>query len=90
MTVGNRTLSYDPATYFVMSVDLPAVGALHPSGKGHPYLAVSLMLTPAIIASLLRVSDLTDMGALSIPAQELNGHCRVSEAMLVTRGNASN
>lgn len=53
MTVGSRTLRYDPATYFVMSVDLPAVGALHPSEKGQPYLAVSLTLTPAIIASLL-------------------------------------
>jgi hypothetical protein len=30
MSVGERTLHYDPATYFVMSVDLPAVGALSP------------------------------------------------------------
>jgi len=26
MTVGGRTLHYDPATYFVMSVGLPAAG----------------------------------------------------------------
>lgn len=42
MTVGERTFRYDPATYFVMSVDLPAVGSVHPSQAGEPYLAVSL------------------------------------------------
>jgi AraC-like DNA-binding protein len=53
MTVGDRTFRYDPATYFVMSVDLPAVGAVHPSEAGEPYLAVSLTLEPAIVANLL-------------------------------------
>jgi AraC-like DNA-binding protein len=53
MTVGDRSLRYDPATYFVMSVDLPAVGAVHPSERGEPYLAVSLTLEPAIVAELL-------------------------------------
>jgi AraC-like DNA-binding protein len=53
MTVGDRTLHYDPATYFVMSVDLPAVGSVHPATTGEPYLAVSLTLDPAIIAGVL-------------------------------------
>lgn len=53
MSVGERTLRYDPATYFVMSVDLPAVGSVHPSASGEPYLAVSLTLEPAIVANLL-------------------------------------
>jgi AraC-like DNA-binding protein len=53
MTVGDRTLRYDPATYFVMSVDLPAVGSVHPSDAAEPYLAVSLTLEPAIVANLL-------------------------------------
>jgi AraC-like DNA-binding protein len=53
MTVGERTLRYDPATYFVMSVDLPAVGSVHPSASGDPYLAVSLTLVPEIVAELL-------------------------------------
>ncbi|APX84456.1 AraC family transcriptional regulator [Methylorubrum extorquens] len=56
MTVGSQTLHYDPATYFVMSVDLPAVGAVHPSESGAPYLAVSLTLDPTVIGTLL--SDL--------------------------------
>jgi AraC-like DNA-binding protein len=54
MTVGNRTFHYDPATYFVMSVDLPAVGSVHPSETGEPYLAVSLTLDPTIVAGLIR------------------------------------
>ncbi|AZF38705.1 Transcriptional regulator, AraC family [Pseudomonas sp. R4-39-08] len=52
MTVGDRTLRYDPATYFVMSIDLPAVGAVHPAATGEPYLAVSLTLDPAVLSTL--------------------------------------
>ncbi len=58
MTVGGQTLHYDPATYFVMSVDLPAAGIVRSSESGAPYLAVSLTLNPALIAGLL--SDLPD------------------------------
>jgi AraC-like DNA-binding protein len=54
MTVGDRTLHYDPATYFVMSIDLPAVGSVHPSEAGDPYLAISLTLDPTIVGNLLR------------------------------------
>ncbi|MEQ5843023.1 AraC family transcriptional regulator [Paraburkholderia acidicola] len=54
MTVGDRTFRYDPATYFVMSVDLPAVGSVHPAATGKPYLAVSLTLDAAIVAALIR------------------------------------
>lgn len=53
MTVGTRTLHYDPATYFVMSVDLPAVGSVHSAPGGEPYLALSLTLDPAVVANLL-------------------------------------
>lgn len=54
MTVGDRTFHYDPATYFVMSVDLPAVGSVHPAATGEPYLAVSLTLDPTIVGALIR------------------------------------
>ncbi|QWT20182.1 AraC family transcriptional regulator [Bacillus sp. NP157] len=63
MTVGDRTLHYDPATYFVMTVDLPAVGAVHPAQDGSPYLAVSLTLDANIIAGLLQ-----DLGPSMPPA----------------------
>jgi AraC-like DNA-binding protein len=58
MTVGGRTLHYDPATYFVMSVGLPAAGAVHAAASGEPYLAVSLTLEAGRIANLL--GDLPD------------------------------
>lgn len=53
MTIGDRTLRYDLATYFVMSIELPAVGQVHPAASGEPYLAVSLTLEPTILATLL-------------------------------------
>ncbi|UDI95209.1 AraC family transcriptional regulator [Pseudomonas sp. IAC-BECa141] len=53
MTIADRTLHYDPATYFVMSIDLPAVGQVHPSASGEPYLAVSLTLDPVVLTTLL-------------------------------------
>ncbi|WP_095100942.1 AraC family transcriptional regulator [Pseudomonas sp. Irchel 3A5] len=52
MTVGDRTLRYDPATYFVMSIELPAVGSVHPAESGEPYLAVSLTLDPTVLSTL--------------------------------------
>ncbi|WP_366299654.1 AraC family transcriptional regulator [Pseudomonas atacamensis] len=53
MTVGDRTLRYDPATYFVMSIQLPAVGTVHPAATGEPYLAISLTLDPTVLSTLL-------------------------------------
>jgi AraC-like DNA-binding protein len=53
MTVGERTLHYSPADYFVMSVDLPAIGTVRPSASGEPYLAVALTLQPSVVANLM-------------------------------------
>jgi len=53
MSVGGQTLHYDPATYFVMSIDLPAAGVVRGSSSGEPYLAVSLTLEPTRLADLL-------------------------------------
>lgn len=53
MMIGDRTLHYDPATYFVMSVGLPAAGVVRPASSGEPYLAVALFLDPAVITTLL-------------------------------------
>lgn len=75
MTMGAQTLHYDPATYFVMSVDLPAVGSVHAAASGEPYLAISLTLDPAAIAALL-----SDMPAL---ARETGGGAHRAEAFNV-------
>jgi AraC-like DNA-binding protein len=53
MTIGDRTLHYDPASYFVMSIDLPAVGSIHTAKTGEPYLAVSLTIDPQVVALML-------------------------------------
>jgi AraC-like DNA-binding protein len=53
MTIGDRTLRYDPASYFVMSIDLPAVGRVHPASSGEPYLAVSLTIDPHVVGLML-------------------------------------
>ena len=53
MTVGNQTFDYDPATYFVMSVELPAVGVIRSDAAGLPYMAVAMTLVPSILAELI-------------------------------------
>lgn len=64
MTVGERTFHYDPATYFLMSVDLPAVGSVHADAEGRPYLAVSLTLDPVVVGNLLADLPKPQGGAL--------------------------
>ncbi|QMV61961.1 AraC family transcriptional regulator [Pseudomonas berkeleyensis] len=53
ISIGGRTLHYDSATYFVMSVGLPAAGQVHADESGAPYLAVALSLDAKVIADLL-------------------------------------
>lgn len=72
MTVGDRVFNYDPAAYFVMSVDLPAVGSVHPTENGEPYLAVSLTIDPQRVAALIEdlppsaMQERPDGGAFSV------------------------
>lgn len=67
MIVGGRALRYDPATYFVMSVSLPAAGLVQPSESGTPYRAVSLTVDATVIANLL--NDLPNSTARSDVAE---------------------
>jgi AraC-like DNA-binding protein len=53
LTIGDRTMRYDPASYFVMSIDLPAIGEVHADLSGAPYLAISLTIDPQMVASIL-------------------------------------
>ncbi|MBF0871562.1 AraC family transcriptional regulator [Gluconobacter japonicus] len=62
MTIGERTMRYDPASYFVMSLDLPAVGEVCPDAVGNPYLAVSLTIDPQMVGMLL-----ADLGHVAPP-----------------------
>src|SRR5690242_8387283 len=53
LTIGGQAYRYDPAHYFVMSIDVPATGTVHPDRDGQPYLAVALTLDPDVLAELL-------------------------------------
>jgi AraC-like DNA-binding protein len=53
LSIGNKILSFEEASYFVVPVDMPATGEIHGVGPGEPYLAVSLILDPAAIAAML-------------------------------------
>lgn len=86
MTIGDRTLHYDPATYFVMSVELPAVGEVHQAGSGKPYLAVSLTIDPSVVAELLltsppRTGRSEGFAVAPVTPQLLDAWCRLLRLM---------
>lgn len=53
LNIGERVSTYEAGSYFLVPVDVPATGQIRAGGPGLPYLAISLTLEPAIIASLL-------------------------------------
>lgn len=73
MTVGSKTLHYSPASYFVMSVELPAVGTVRPAKTGEPYLAVALTLEPATVGALM-----ADLPEFACPEKTSAGFCVAS------------
>lgn len=79
LTIGDQTHYFDQASYFVMSVDLPALGKVHQAGPGRPYIGISLTLDPAIASSLLLELPLQSYGEASV-----NGYsvCTVTPDLL--------
>lgn len=61
LSIGDQVLRFEPATYFVVPVDLPAIGEIRSEKSGGPYLALSLTLDPAVIAAML--ADLAERPA---------------------------
>lgn len=57
LSIGDRMLSVEAGSYFVVPVDVPATGQIRAGGPGLPYLAISLTLDPEIIAGLLVGDD---------------------------------
>lgn len=53
LTLGEQLYRFDPASYFVMSIDMPATGKVQAAGPGAPYVAVCLSLEPERLAALL-------------------------------------
>ncbi len=57
IAIGDRRLRYDPASYFIATVELPASGCNKLDQPGEPYLAVSLDLDSDRLASVLSQAD---------------------------------
>jgi AraC-like DNA-binding protein len=53
LSIGDQILRFEPATYFLVPVDVPAVGQIRSEQPGSPYLALSLTLDPTVIAAML-------------------------------------
>ncbi|MDV4156825.1 MULTISPECIES: AraC family transcriptional regulator [Rhizobium] len=53
LTIAEQDYYYDPASYFVISIDVPATGMVQQAGPDRPYIGVSLSLDPAKVAALL-------------------------------------
>ena len=53
LMLGEQAYQYDPASYFVMSIDMPATGQVRAAGPGAPYVAVCLELDRRRLAALL-------------------------------------
>ncbi|MFA6154481.1 AraC family transcriptional regulator N-terminal domain-containing protein [Mesorhizobium sp.] len=57
LSIGDHVLQFEPATYFVVPVDVPAIGKIRSDMSGSPYLALSLTLDPAVIATMFSDHD---------------------------------
>ena len=52
VAINGDLLSYDPAHYLISAIDLPLVGQILDADGGQPYVAVSLVLDPALLADI--------------------------------------
>ncbi len=52
VVIHDTLLRYDSAQYLVSALDLPLSGQIHDAGDGRPYVAVSLVLDPALLAEI--------------------------------------
>ncbi|SEN04247.1 AraC-type DNA-binding protein [Sphingomonas gellani] len=51
--IGDRTLRYDPASYFIATIDLPACGWVVEASAAKPYVAVSIRLNRESLSALV-------------------------------------
>jgi len=51
--IGDQLLRYDPANYFIASVELPATGWIIEASAAHPYIGLSLTLDWQHLAALI-------------------------------------
>ncbi|RAH95773.1 AraC family transcriptional regulator [Acuticoccus sediminis] len=65
--INDELLSYDSADYLVSAIDLPLSGEILNAPGGNPYVAVSLLLEPALLTEL----------AASMPLDAETGSCGI-------------
>ncbi|UYY58579.1 AraC family transcriptional regulator [Sphingomonas sp. S2-65] len=53
VTIGDRTMRYDPSSYFVASVELPAAGWITEASPEHPYVALGITIDRAMLTDLI-------------------------------------
>lgn len=68
LSIGDQVLQFEPATYFVIPVEVPALGQISSTKICSPYLALSLTLEPAVIASMLAEVDNASTPGQSVPS----------------------
>ena len=51
--IGDQALHYDQASYFISTIDVPAMGEVYYSGQQEPYLAITLRFDPSVISDVL-------------------------------------
>jgi len=52
--IGDRVLNYDPGNCFATSIEVPATGRIVEASADKPYLAISLVFEPGLVADLLK------------------------------------
>lgn len=62
LSIGDAVLQFATSSYFVVPVDLPALGQVSGDTPGASYLALSLTLDAAVIAAML-----SDLGDTAVP-----------------------
>ncbi len=60
LSIGDQILRFAPATYFVVPVDLPALGQVSGDAPGEAFLALSLILDSGIISAVMADVSQTD------------------------------
>lgn len=88
LSIGDQLLEYTSGTYFLVPVDIPATGEVHPEGPDLPYLALSLTLDPAVISTLLTGEmeahvplSATCFSALNAPDEMIDAWLRMMRLM---------
>ncbi|WP_374526331.1 AraC family transcriptional regulator N-terminal domain-containing protein [Sphingopyxis sp.] len=63
VAIGDAVIDYDASSYFVASLDLPAVGRVLEASPEKPYVAAALRIDRAILADLIASMDAGAIGS---------------------------